>query len=240
MTDQNNPDPQGSEALSIPEKFQAEDGSLDAQKILKSYTDLEAMTTQSRQAPKGAESGAIQIPDPRSDGPLTPEKFQESFGDYLTEFQENGELSDDSWKVLESKTGFSRDFIEDWAESKKIAEVYQTQKAFEPYGGQDAVNEAIDWASKNIPADEVTQINEDFQAGGRLGQRALEDLMNRYTTATGGTDAITPRAGTRAPGVQGFSSKAERQAAMKTARATGDMSEYNARLDATTDPASLS
>lgn len=237
MTDQNNPETQGSgEAPSTPsslDKFRGEDGTLDAEKLAKSYVELEKMTTQNRQAPK--EKDPL-IPDPRSGGPLTFDAFDAEF----KEFNENGELSEATWASLEQRTGVSRQVIQDYAESRGLAETYRVEKSFESFGGKDAVDEAIAWAAGALPPEEIAQINEDFAAGGRLGHRALEDLTAKYTAATGGAKEVTSLSGDRSPGgSNGFTSKAEHDAAYREAHKAKDFTDYDARLAATRDKASL-
>ena len=234
MTDQNNPAEQGSgEAPSIPEKFQDADGNLDSAKLLNSYNELQSQFTQNRQAPKA--KGSPQIPESRSDGPLTFDAFEAEF----KEFAENGELSDETWQSLESRTGVSRQVIEDYATSRGLAQQLETQRAFAPYGGEEAVNEALQWAGKNMDSAEVTRLNAALEAGGEGGALALEKIMNGFNAATGGADVVQPRGGHRDPGVSGFTNKAEFQAALREADRTGDHTELDRRLNATKDKSVL-
>lgn len=194
-------DTQGSNSSTdaIPEKFRKADGSVDVERLMASYAALEAkMGSSSKSSTADAESSVSdEAPDDDDDtseeevsGSLTDEQDRASsvlekaglsLEDVQREFDENGELSEETYKALQEKAGFPRELVESYVAGLQARVDRLTTAAFDAAGGEDVLKTMTEWAADN--ADEV--FIEGFNAAvqsqdPKKVKKAVESLKKLY------------------------------------------------------------
>lgn len=137
--------------------------------------------------------------------------------DLETEFQEKGELSDETYAKLE-KAGFSKQDVSNYiAGQQALAE--QVQSRIEAHvGGADKLNAAIGWAKENFSPEEATAFNKAIDQADEAGIKlALDGLMAKYK-ADQGDEPNLLGGGKASTNGNVFQSVAELTAAMRDPR----------------------
>jgi hypothetical protein len=189
----------------LPEKFQGKS----AEEIAKAYVELE----------KKLGGGQNEQATPNETPPEPNEEVAEEQPNYLKEYIENGDLSEESYKLLEEK-GYSREEVIDRLEFEKFRQEKQISELVEPIGGIEEYTKLNEWASENIPQEQIAAFYEEFKAAGPLAKKALiKDAYMYYKQSIGedvGTYLHTNEPQTKQ--VKGYTSQHELQKDMSDPR----------------------
>jgi len=170
-------------APGIPEKFRNEDGTVNTDALLKSYTELEKM----RGAPK-AETPATDL----SVAKKVEEKSDPKalLGDDLyTEIEqvyaENGAITEDVYAKLAEK-GVSRKFADAFIEGQKVISSKYESDATASVGGIEQYQKMQEWAKEGLSSEEIDMVNEAVTSGNATrAKMAVEFLRGRFVTSEG-------------------------------------------------------
>lgn len=186
--------------------------------LAKSYAELRAKMD-AREAPK-AKDGESQ--------PATDEIAEEAVAkagldmDALeAEFSEKGELSEASYKALQD-AGISKEMVDSYV-AGQIAQVQLYENGVTSLvGGPDAYGKMIEWASKNLSDDEITEYDSAVNSFDmKKASFAVKALKARMEAADG--VAPTIQIDGKAPtGIQGYQSTAQMQEDMRDPRYKSD------------------
>lgn len=183
----------------VPEKFRKADGSLDADALLKSYTELE-----SKQGNKPA------VETPKTDATttdLTKTLNADALNELREEFKKNGKISDESL----TKHKIERSAVDSYIEGQKALVEKYTTTLQTHVGGKDAYDALVKWAQANVAEGEQEQIDALLSSGNETTAKlALDGLKARFEKVMGKTpDLITGGEGTPVAGAKPFKSDRE-------------------------------
>lgn len=136
------------------------------------------------------------------------------FSKYSSEIMENGSLSDDTYKELES-AGIPREIVDQYISGTKAMQDQQTKAMYDSVGGEESYNEMIEWASENFSEDEIDAYNKAITTDGASQKFALNGLKARYEAANGRPSLVR---GASKKTSSGFRSTAEMVKAMSDPR----------------------
>lgn len=164
----------------LPEKFNSPED------LAKGYSELERQFTQSRQ--EAAQSGETE-----GSGEVSPSETQTTeeareavegtgldFDAMQTEFAENGELSDSTYKNLENK-GIPKEMVDAYVEGQKARATEYSNELFDAAGGEESYKGMLEWASENMADSEIDAFNDSISSGNTSQARlAIDGLVSRY------------------------------------------------------------
>lgn len=135
----------------VPEKFwDAEKGVVNTDALLKSQQDAEAALRKA-QAGDTDETPADETP--------AAESTQANVVDSASvEFAEKGELSEDTFKKLET-VGLSREMVQTYIEGQQAIISNLQEAAYSPFEGQAGYEAAANWAAENLSEDEIKALD---------------------------------------------------------------------------------
>ena len=120
----------------------------DAAELEKAYIELQKRLG----SPKESEAQAVEAVG------------QEAFDAMQQEFVQRGELSEATYKSLESK-GIPKAMVDSYIEGRKAVAEMQTQAIYAEVGGQGEYGALIEWAAQNLEPDEIEIFNSEVQSG---------------------------------------------------------------------------
>lgn len=135
----------------LPPKFK------NAEDLAKAYSELEKKMS----APK---DDADEKPEPNMQDARRFAEQQQGLEKFYDEYAQNGTLSDKSYKELE-KQGLNRNLVDGYIEGQKALADNHTRQIQEVAGGQEQYKNLTDWASQNLPENEVNAFNEIVETG---------------------------------------------------------------------------
>lgn len=113
------------------------------------------------------------------------------FSKYEQEFQQNGELSEDSLKELE-QAGFDRARVQTYMRGVQARSQDLAQTAFNEVGGQETYQQMVQWAGQNLPQSEIDAFNRVMDGGDENQIRlAVRGLAQKYQEQTAEPDLVT-------------------------------------------------
>ena len=203
---------QVAEQLEVPGKFIMEDGSVDVESLVKSYTELErglSAPEEGAETPETQDTGYI----------ITPEQGEA----YSMELQENGDLSDESYDTMEAQ-GLPRDMVEQYVQGQLALAAQQEAQLLEGVGGAENYGALTEWACENLSESEIDAYDSMVETGDAAQiQMAIAGLHARYQQATGRPTLLQGETGTSGAS-QAFRSWAEVTEAMKNPKYQSDPS----------------
>lgn len=150
----------------LPEKFTS------AEQMAQAYSELEKKQSQGQQEDQEAE----QTETEQADGEEVQEVGLEKF---YTEFDEKGELSDNSYTELEDM-GLPRDLVNSYIDGQKAMADQHINSVHQTVGGKDNYEALIGWASENLSPEEKEAFNHTVDYGSvQQLNMALQGLMSR-------------------------------------------------------------
>lgn len=205
-------DPQQERPEWLPEKFNS------PADLAKAYAELErklsAPKSQTPSTPpsQNAQAGAETPQSPQ--GNAQEQQAREAVADaginydaLSTEFAENGTLSDDSYKLLESK-GIPRDMVDAYIEGQNAIADALTSKVFQIAGGEEPYRQMLDWAKTNLSPQEQAAYDRAIYADAASASLAVQGLVAKYQQENGRFGSlINGKAGTG--NTAGYNSRAE-------------------------------
>lgn len=158
----------------VPEKFwDPETGQVRVEDLLKSYTELE----------KGKQ------PDPQPDTTQTDAAAQEAaqaaglnWDDLGTKITAKGDIEASDYEAL-AKVGITKELVQDFIAGRQARQELAQNAAYEYGGGKEAVDGVMEWAGKNLTADQIAGYNQ--MLSGPSWQVALDTLKSLHAKATG-------------------------------------------------------
>lgn len=166
----------------LPEKF------ANAQDLAKAYSELEKKFSgqKTEQVAKEADNLKIEKADDSSQPSISMDK-------YSNEYAETGELSDKSYKEL-AKQGISKDLVDAYIEGQKALADNHVKQVHDVAGGTDNYTKLIQWASDNLPENEVSAFNQLVETGTieqiRFGVRGLMAQANMNVSQSTSNELI--------------------------------------------------
>lgn len=141
---------------------------------------------------------------------------------FTKEYEEKGELSEESFKELEDK-GFPRSLVEAYIEGQKALSQNQQYLAEKDAQELKKVVEDFDamaqWASKNATKEQIDAYNKAVDTGNKeLIKMAISSLNDVYLMSTGKAPSLVRRGASSQTGIVPFKSANEIVAAMKDER----------------------
>lgn len=141
------------------------------------------------------------------------------FNKAVREYQENGELSDETVAELE-KAGYPSEVIEGFIESRKALESRFTEAVYDSVGGTKEYNRIVDWASKNLPQKTIDSFNRAIDNNNLEAVSLMLEGMKSKMVSKMGTANKSIHGGTATPvnRPKGFANKSEVIEAMSDKR----------------------
>lgn len=160
----------------IPEKFWTGDLEESAQKLAESYRELERQRSKPDDKDKGDDDADR---SPEDEDKNEPDQ-QNAIARARQEFDEKGELSDDTYAALEA-AGLSREQVDTYIEAAQGKATEAVNAALEAAGGQDEFDRMAEWAGENLDRETVQDINEMLASTNpRIARRGAELLKSEY------------------------------------------------------------
>lgn len=99
------------------------------------------------------------------------------------EFEENGELSENTLQSLE-KAGLPKSYIDNYlAGLDAVAQKFE-QQAFDSTGGEDNYKRMTDWITENLPENEIQQFNDNIGKDNDTALFTIKGMYARYQSET--------------------------------------------------------
>ena len=197
----------------LPEKFKS------AEDMAKAYSQLESKLGQPEQQQETEEVEATGEESSSEVAELLDNKGLD-FDVFQQEYNETGQLSSDAYQALE-EAGFPESMVDSWIAGQNALALQMTTEMYDVAGGNEQYVQMVQWASDNLPENEVNAYNVTMESGDpNLIRLAVQGLNARYRSEAepnllqGGTGAVST--GGR------FDSTAELTAAMSDPRYAKD------------------
>lgn len=195
----------------VPEKFwNAETKTVNTEALLASYATLEASRGQPAD-PAPAEPAAGD--EPAGDPPAADTAVARA----QAEFEANGDLSEESYAALEAE-GIDRPTVEAYVRGIESSRLLAHTAA----GGEEQYTAMIEWAGKNLSADEIAAYDAATEGSPRDLVAAVQGLSERFAAGRRNEPALLAGGETPLASNDGFKSKAEMVAAMSDPRYRSD------------------
>lgn len=168
----------------MPDKFQGKS----AEEIARAYAELEKMKGQPEADEPKAEETTEQKDDSEFVNPMLEEGRPEDskdvpadkFASLVDEYDENGSLSEDSYKALE-ELGYDKNFVDEKIDYINYKREKEADTVLEPYGGTEAFKDVSAWAAANFSEEQLQNINLQLASGNKQTQDAvLSSLFMGY------------------------------------------------------------
>ncbi len=149
-------------------------GKFDTQEdLLKAYQELEKKQSQAPTTPTIPEE--TKTPETPTETPtgLT----DESFTEYVNEFNKDGSISEDSYKAL-AKQGLPKAVVDNYIAGQVAVTQAAVSSAQNVVGGEEAYNELIGWAVENLSDEAKSDFNSKVMSGNpETAKDAIEYLQ---------------------------------------------------------------
>lgn len=190
----------------LPEKFSS------PEELAKAYDSLQTkMASKSSKTSKSKTQDSTEAVD----------NINTAFSQATQEFEENGELSDESFESL-AKAGIPREFVEAYLQGQTAIADNQTAQVQEIIGGPQNYEAMAEWAVENLSEEQLEAYNEVVESGTvDQAKMAVQGLFAQFTAAGGKTPQVVMGA-TQGASVKPFNSAAQVTEAMKDPRYKND------------------
>jgi len=167
-------------SFEMPEKFQGKS----AEDIARAYLELEKMKAKSSEEEKGGDTTSQEEKSKDDTKDEESSKTTEVIQDYVQEFLEKGELSEESYKALEEQ-GYTKEQVQDQMDFIKYKQEKTITTILEPLGGGvEKFNEVAVWAKENKSEAEVEAFNKALATAPLEAQRLLlKGLYSEYDSS---------------------------------------------------------
>jgi hypothetical protein len=143
---------------------------------------------------------------------------------YQEEYFSSGDVTEESrTKIAEAFSGVfgenSRQIVDDFIESRKIVHSNDTKMIMDAAGGEEAYGQIREWASQNLPKDQINVFNKQVNSGDRHAAIfAVQGLRAAYEQENGSLPPRRVQGSGQNSSQPGFASTAEMVAAMNDPR----------------------
>lgn len=194
----------------LPEKFNTPED------MAKAYAELESKQG-SQEKPKEPEAK----PEAEQKKPEGEQKTEEqktaeeavekaglNFQDLSNEYNEKGQLSEESYEKL-IKGGIPREYVDAYIEGQKAVSAQATQQVYGLVGGEEAYGQMLAWASTNLTEGEIKAYNKATEGDSETLKLAVQGLHGRYLQANGSDPKLLSGGTSPGKAAQGYNSRAE-------------------------------
>ncbi len=202
----------------VPEKFRSAADPMAA--MAKSYAELEKLQSGGKVEPEAAPAAEPSVETPSSE-PLTIKNYQDTWA------LQGGKLEDSQWEKIQEQTGIPMDDLRAYETNvlSQMTNAGASQAAdndsviYEASGGQDKYDTMIDWATNNLPADQISSINSMLD-NPALSKSGVDALRGLYQHSMGSEPEVSTlqKTGVETVGSDEFMSEAEVQFGQSDAR----------------------
>ena len=158
----------------LPEKFNS------AEDMAQSYSELEKKLSGGSTEDKKEQVEAP--PDQTDDAPK--DAGSPNFTKFSEEFSDKGELTDDSFKELETM-GYPKEMVEAYIRGTQQGSDADVSAVMDVAGGTDGYKDLTEWASENVQEAELKLYNQMVETGTDNAKMAVEWLMSKREGAEG-------------------------------------------------------
>lgn len=106
------------------------------------------------------------------------------------EFEENGELSENTIKSLE-KAGLPKSYIDNYLAGLDAVASKFEQQAFDSTGGEENYTKMTDWITENLPESEIRQFNDNIGKDNETALFTIKGMYARYQSETKEPNLVT-------------------------------------------------
>lgn len=186
-----NTDQENANQVSDEELVQSEEETLLAGKyknqedLEKAYLDLQKKLGETKEEVSESEEVV-------EESEITEEKAKEivegkdiNFEDLAKEYQENGDLTEETYKSLED-AGIPKEMVDTYIEGQQVLLDAKVQEIYGAIGGEEEYNSMIEWAGENLNETEKETFNQALNVNDNVTQFTIQNLYSRYKSNTPG------------------------------------------------------
>lgn len=201
----------------LPEKFKTWED------FVASHSELESKLGSNNES-EGEPSGEA---DEKAEGEPSGEAF--SLSPFQDEYAQDGELSLESYKVLEDN-GYSKELVDDYISGQESKMNAIANEAYTLAGGEEAFESMLDWAGDTFSDAEADAFDAAIEGDTATRNMAIANLKAKYIEANGSEPNLQNGNGTDNTG-GGYETWAQVTAAMKDPLYASDKA-YRDKVDA--------
>ena len=209
----------------VPEKFyDAETGKVDYEAMAKSYSELEKK-----------QSGQTEDPKEPIDEPVTDaadDAVKEAgldMGALTKEYDDNGSLTDDSYKALEA-AGIPKATVDQYIQGQQALVSQAQTEAYSLTDGKEGYEAMSAWAKANLSAEELGNYNTQVNSmNSKIREQAIRGLHSQFSADSGDGKPLV-HGGSTTGNTGGFGSRAQMVAAMSDSKYQSDPA-YRAEVE---------
>lgn len=152
---------------------------------------------------------------------------------YQSEFAENGELSEESFKSL-ADAGIPREMVETYVQGIQAIQQTRAQELYASAGGEDQFKALVGWGTANLPQEQQEAFNAAVTSAISVGDMTQASMLVQAVRAqmgAGEPQLLNTNTGTPATGAEPFESRSAMAAAMRDPRYSKDAA-YVAQVQA--------
>ena len=169
----------------VPEKFRADDGTLDTDKLLSSYQELESKMGQAP-TEESEPSSAPEASSPEQDltVPDKPKVGSDYFQQYKDSYnEETGKLTPEAYEqIINDIPGVTEDLIDQFVAGQRAQGSTYASSMFDITGGEQNYRDMTAWAQDNLSPEETALFNKAVESGDMDSAKvAIKGLHARYT-----------------------------------------------------------
>lgn len=102
-----------------------------------------------------------------------------SLDSYYEEFEQNGELSDESYGKL-AQQGLPKELVDSYIEGQKAISDNQTKEIYSVVGSRDDYDKVVAWASDNLSEKEISAYNQSLDTDVNQAKLSLQGIYAKY------------------------------------------------------------
>lgn len=171
--------------------------------LVKAYQELEKKLGQPRQVEtSNTEIPTTEVPT-EVKGLITPNDFTA----FSEEFNTKGNLSEDTYKSLESK-GLSKEVVDSYIKGQQALAKSKANELLDHVGGSEAYNSMVEWARSNYTPEQAKAFDDALYTGNETKVQEQVDLLS-YRMGKGIVKRVEGQAQNGFSQMKAFESKAE-------------------------------
>ena len=209
----------------IPDKFyDAETGKVDYDAMAKSYNELEQKQSGQKEEVK---EESVEEPKTASDAV---EAAGLDMGALTQEYDDNGSLTDDSYKALES-AGIPKATVDQYIQGQQALVAQAQTEAYSLTDGKEGYEAMSGWAKANLSAEELSNYNTQVNSmNAKIREQAIRGLHAQFSADSGDGKGLVHGGGSQSSNTGGYGSRAQMVAAMQDSKYQSDPA-YRAEVE---------
>jgi len=205
----------------LPEKFESPEAMAQAYSALETKLGQQPQQEETEELPPETAEAADEAPVKGGDVEEVLDNAGLDFEIFQKEYDETGSLSGDAYAALE-QAGFPRSLVDNYIQGQEALNSNTNNEMYSITGGEEGYQGMVEWASDNLPADEVDAFNVTIDSGDpALIRMAVQGLNARYRSESGSEPSLVQGSTDTVSGGK-FDSAAELTAAMRDPRYAKD------------------